>query len=84
MQELAALHGEPDWLRACRLAAFEVFERLGLPDTRTDEEWRRVDLKGLNLEAFRALASPDGHRSDSYGAPGGGQGLTRSDSRDHP
>jgi Fe-S cluster assembly protein SufD len=60
VQELAALHGEPDWLRARRLAAFEVFERLGLPDTRTDEEWRRVDLKGLDLGAFRAFESPNG------------------------
>ncbi len=60
VQELSALHGEPEWLRARRRAAFEVFERLGLPDTKTDEEWRRVDLKGLDLEAFRAFESPDG------------------------
>lgn len=60
VEELSSLHGEPDWFRDRRLEAFDLYERLGLPDTKTDEEWRKVDLRGLNLEAFQAFLSPDG------------------------
>lgn len=60
VEELSALHSEPDWLRARRLESFSAFERIGLPDTRTDEEWRQVDLKPLNLEALRPFEQPDG------------------------
>ncbi len=52
VEELGSLHGEPDWLRARRLEAFELYLRLPMP-SRTDEEWRRTDLKGLDLDAFR-------------------------------
>ncbi|HEY3063135.1 MAG TPA: Fe-S cluster assembly protein SufD [Chloroflexota bacterium] len=37
---------EPDWLRQIRLDAFEAYERLPLPDQRT-EGWRRTSLTGL-------------------------------------
>jgi Fe-S cluster assembly protein SufD len=43
---------EPDWLLALRLRAFEAFERLPMPDQRT-EGWRRTSLRGLNLDAFQ-------------------------------
>ena len=59
VEELASLHGEPEWLRARRREAFEVYERLALP-SRSDEEWRRTSLKGLDLDAFEALESADG------------------------
>jgi Fe-S cluster assembly protein SufD len=59
VEELASLHGEPEWLRARRREAFEVFERLPVP-SRSDEEWRRTSLKGLDLDAFAALESADG------------------------
>jgi Fe-S cluster assembly protein SufD len=61
VEELSALHSEPDWLRARRLESFSTFERMGLPDTRTDEEWRQVDLKPLNLDALRPFEQPDGN-----------------------
>ena len=60
VEELSALHSEPDWLRARRLESFSAFERIALPDTRTDEEWRQVDLKPLNLEALRPFEPPNG------------------------
>lgn len=38
--------GEPEWLRAKRLSAFEAYERMALPT------WDRTDLAGLNLDAI--------------------------------
>jgi Fe-S cluster assembly protein SufD len=60
VEELSALHSEPDWLRLRRLESLEVFERTGLPDTKTDEDWRQVDLKPLKLDALRPYEQPDG------------------------
>jgi Fe-S cluster assembly protein SufD len=59
VEEIASLHGEPDWLRARRRGAFETYERLPWP-SRQDEEWRRVDFKGLDLDRFGAIEEPDG------------------------
>src|SRR5256714_1919519 len=60
VEELSALHGEPQWLRARRLDAFGVFEGMSLPDTRRNEDWKQVDLKALNLEAYAAFQQPNG------------------------
>src|SRR5213080_1625512 len=60
VEELSALHGEPEWLRARRLDAFGVFEGMSLPDTRRNEDWKQVDLKALNLEAYAAFQQPNG------------------------
>lgn len=62
VEELGSLHGEPEWLRARRREAFETFERLPLP-SRSDEEWRRTSLKGLDLDAFTAIEQADGSPS---------------------
>ena len=43
--------GEPDWLRDRRRSALEAYERLPMP-SRTDEEWRRTDVAGLNPAAY--------------------------------
>jgi Fe-S cluster assembly protein SufD len=59
VEELASLHGEPDWLRARRRESFAAFERLPLP-SRSEEEWRRTDLRGLDLDAFEAFERADG------------------------
>ena len=50
-EELGSLHGEPEWLRAERRRAFELYEELDLPSA-SDEEWRRTDLRGLDLNGF--------------------------------
>jgi Fe-S cluster assembly protein SufD len=60
VEELSALHGEPDWLRARRLTSFGIYEGLALPDTRRHEDWRNVDLKGLDLEAYAPFQHPNG------------------------
>src|SRR5437667_9213952 len=46
VEELVERRQEPDWLRAIRLEAFDAFERLPMPDQRT-EGWRRTSLSGL-------------------------------------
>jgi Fe-S cluster assembly protein SufD len=59
VEELAALHGEPEWLRARRREAFAAYERLPRP-SRSDEEWRRTDVRGLDLDAFEAFERANG------------------------
>ena len=44
--------GEPAWLTDRRLAAWDAFQRLPLPSQVYQEEWRRTDISGLDLEAF--------------------------------
>jgi Fe-S cluster assembly protein SufD len=48
---------EPDWLRARRLHAWDVYERTPLPTTR-HEQWRYTDLgQRLGLDALRLPAA---------------------------
>jgi Fe-S cluster assembly protein SufD len=59
VEELASLHGEPEWVRAARRDAFAAYERLPIP-SRSVEEWRRTDIRGLDLGAFEAFERADG------------------------
>jgi Fe-S cluster assembly protein SufD len=59
VEELASLHGEPEWLRARRRTSWAAYERLPMP-SRSDEEWRRTNLKGLDLDAFAAWEPANG------------------------
>jgi Fe-S cluster assembly protein SufD len=60
VEELSALHREPDWLRARRLQSFGIYEGLAVPDTKRQEDWRQVELKGLDLEAYAPFQQPNG------------------------
>ena len=60
VEELSALHREPDWLRARRLQSFGIYEGLAVPDTKRQEDWRQVDLKGLDLDAYAPFQQPNG------------------------
>src|SRR4051794_38447260 len=51
LDDLSQRKNDPDWLRALRQRAWELYEEIPLP-SRTDEEWRRTDLSGLNLQEF--------------------------------
>lgn len=55
VEELSRRKNEPDWLREARLGAWDVYERLPMP-ARTDEEWRRTDLRGLKLDRLAPFA----------------------------
>jgi Fe-S cluster assembly protein SufD len=59
VEELSRLKGEPAWVREQRLAAWAVYEALPFPQ-RTDEEWRRTDLRGLKLDRLRPFLGLDG------------------------
>ncbi len=59
VEELSRRKGEPDWVREARLAAWETYESLPMPK-RTDEEWRRTDLRGLKLDRLAPFAGFDG------------------------
>ncbi len=54
--------GEPGWLAQRRLDAFDVYEKLELPDPKS-EEWRYTDVRGFDFELFAppraAERSPD-------------------------
>ena len=60
VEELSALHGEPEWLRARRLQSFGIFEAMPLPDTKRQQDWRQVDLKGFDLDAYTPFQQPNG------------------------
>src|SRR5438105_3966273 len=59
VEELGSLHGEPEWLRAQRREAYGAYERLPMP-SRSDEEWRRTDVRGLDLDSFEPFERADG------------------------
>ena len=60
VEELSSLHREPDWLRARRLTSFGIYEGMAVPDTKRQEDWRQVDLKGLDLEGYAPFQQPNG------------------------
>ena len=72
VEQLSALHGEPDWLRARRLMAFEVYEDMALPDTKRHEDWRQADLKGLDLDSYAPFQQPNGAAPSSIVGDAGG------------
>jgi Fe-S cluster assembly protein SufD len=49
---------EPDWLLQRRLDAWRAFEAMSMPNP-LEEEWRRTDISGLDLEAM--LVAPPEH-----------------------
>ena len=60
---LAEALGEPGWLAERRVQAFDIFEKLDLPDPK-GEEWRYTDVRSFDFGRFSApLATstiPDG------------------------
>ncbi len=52
-----AARREPEWLLSTRRRAWDVFSRLGLPDSR-HEEWRRTDLRLFRLDRFGMPTPP--------------------------
>lgn len=51
VEALSERLNDPRWMRDFRLAAFDAYEALPMPST-SDEEWRRTDIKSLDLGAF--------------------------------
>jgi len=57
VQTLSAGKHEPTWMRDWRLAAWQQSQEMALP-LGTEEEWRRTDLRGLELEHYLPLPAP--------------------------
>src|SRR6266568_676303 len=68
--ERTELRGEPDWLRRRRRSALEAYERLPMP-SRTDEEWRRTDIAGLDPSRFAKFEHANGAVSEERDLPKG-------------
>lgn len=66
VSEYLATHDSPQFIREYRQRAWEVYDKMPLPTT-DEEAWRRTDLRGLNLSAFR-LPKP-GTMSGMPGVP---------------
>lgn len=64
VEALSRAKGEPQWVLDARLNAWEIFTRLPFP-ARTDEEWRRTDLRGLKLDRLAPFAGAGERRVDS-------------------
>jgi Fe-S cluster assembly protein SufD len=62
---------EPAWLRAQRMAAWRLYETMDLPDP-GDEEWRRTDVRTLELDGLRAASGA----VERDGSPGDGVVMT--------
>ncbi|GAC1474685.1 MAG: Fe-S cluster assembly protein SufD [Candidatus Dormibacteraceae bacterium] len=61
LESLGVLQGEPDWLGERRRGALATYERLPNP-SKTDEEWRRTDISGLNTAQFSELEHQNGSK----------------------
>ena len=53
VEHLSQELGEPGWLAERRLVAFDLFEKLELPDPK-GEEWRYVDVRRFDFDRFSA------------------------------
>jgi Fe-S cluster assembly protein SufD len=57
VEALSAAKNEPLWLRQRRRNAWQANQQLAMP-TGHEEEWRRTDLRGLDLMHYDALPAP--------------------------
>ena len=58
IRERSSQDSEPEWLLKRRLAAWQVFEAMSMPNP-LEEEWRRTDISGLDLEVLLSLSRAD-------------------------
>ncbi len=59
VREIARTRDEPSWLRERRLAAWERFQALPMPDP-YQEEWRRLDHSRIGVNGVRPFAGAPG------------------------
>ena len=58
VQALSDAHDEPDWLRARRMEAWEVYQNTPMPYQ--EEEWRRTDYRHIRWEEAQRLIQANG------------------------
>jgi Fe-S cluster assembly protein SufD len=64
IEALSKAKNEPSWALAARMRAWEVYESLPFP-ARTDEEWRRTDIRPLKLDKLAPFSGLSNRRVDS-------------------
>jgi Fe-S cluster assembly protein SufD len=57
VEALSASKQEPTWMRDKRLAAWKWSQELAMPSG-TEDQWRRTDLRGLDMSAYQPLPPP--------------------------
>jgi Fe-S cluster assembly protein SufD len=68
VEELSHRRNEPDWLREKRVAAWETYEQIPMPK-RTDEEWRRTDIRLLPIDEVAPFGQLDARVNSRAGLP---------------
>lgn len=61
ISQLITARQEPAWMTERRLAAWQAFNEIPMPDTRKDEEWRRTNLRKLKLDETSPLGEAERH-----------------------
>ena len=72
VEELSRRKNEAQWVRDRRLAAWDSYEELAMPQ-RNDEEWRRTDFRALKLEQLRPFGAMDLNVAAAQAALGDGK-----------
>jgi Fe-S cluster assembly protein SufD len=65
VEKISSDLGEPGWLAERRLQAFDIYEKLDMPDPK-GEEWRYVDVRRFDFDRF---AAPEPNRFPLTAAP---------------
>jgi Fe-S cluster assembly protein SufD len=68
VEELSHRRNEPDWLRQKRIDAWQTYEQIPMPK-RTDEEWRRTDIRLLPIDDVTPFGPLDGRVSSRADLP---------------
>ena len=68
VEELSHRRNEPDWLRQKRVDAWQAYEQIPMPK-RTDEEWRRTDIRLLPIDDVTPFGQLDARVSSRAELP---------------
>jgi Fe-S cluster assembly protein SufD len=74
VEEISRRNGEPEWLRDRRLTSYANFLRLPTP-TRSDEDYRRTDLRRLDLNDFSPAVDRTGAVASNDALPASVRGV---------
>lgn len=72
VEALSRSRNEPEWVRDARLKAWDTYETIPMPK-RSDEEWRRTDLRRLKLDRFAPFSNVDTQVTDLSTLTAGGR-----------
>ncbi|MGF1506607.1 MAG: Fe-S cluster assembly protein SufD [Anaerolineae bacterium] len=64
VEQISNWQGDPEWARERRLTAWEIAEATPLPDSSTDEPWRRTNLRRAKWKQMVNIVEPQSHSID--------------------